>query len=139
MQKRGLEVIDESRDGNCLFRCVAHQLFGDSELHMSVRALCVGYMKSNQDLFEVFISSNFDQYLEEMKKSTTWGDEVEIAALSQLFKIRIEVYEDISPEPFLINEFPSTTVIRLLYVEKVHYDSIVSVDFKALSKMSPGG
>lgn len=31
-------------DGNCMFRAVADQVYGDEEMHEKVRACCLDYM-----------------------------------------------------------------------------------------------
>ena len=41
---KGLEVKKMLEDGNCLFRAVADQVYGDSELHDLVRQMCIDYM-----------------------------------------------------------------------------------------------
>lgn len=33
MRRKGLSVVDVEPDGNCLFRSVSHQIFGDAERH----------------------------------------------------------------------------------------------------------
>lgn len=37
MRRKGLSVVDVEPDGNCLFRSVSHQIFGDAERHHQVR------------------------------------------------------------------------------------------------------
>ena len=39
-------------DGNCLFRSVADQLYGEPEYHRHVRAKCYQYIRSERDLAE---------------------------------------------------------------------------------------
>ncbi|KAL0460032.1 UNVERIFIED_CONTAM: OVARIAN TUMOR DOMAIN-containing deubiquitinating enzyme 6 [Sesamum latifolium] len=41
---KGLEVRKMLEDGNCLFRAVADQVYGDSELYDLVRQMCIDYM-----------------------------------------------------------------------------------------------
>lgn len=41
---KGLEVKRMLEDGNCLFRAVADQVYGDSELYDLVRQMCIDYM-----------------------------------------------------------------------------------------------
>lgn len=41
---KGLEVKKMLEDGNCLFRAVADQVYGDSEAYDVVRQLCIDYM-----------------------------------------------------------------------------------------------
>jgi len=35
-------------DGSCLFRAVADQIYGDEEMHTSVRRHCMDYIVSNR-------------------------------------------------------------------------------------------
>ena len=48
-----LEEVDA--DGNCLYRCFALQIFGDTAKHLEVRAACCAYMAQNQTFFSHFI------------------------------------------------------------------------------------
>jgi hypothetical protein len=41
---KGLEVKKMLEDGNCLFRAVADQVFGDSETYDLIRQMCIDYM-----------------------------------------------------------------------------------------------
>ena len=41
---KGLEVKKMLEDGNCLFRAVADQVYGDSEAYDLVRQMCIDYM-----------------------------------------------------------------------------------------------
>ncbi|CAK9184695.1 unnamed protein product [Ilex paraguariensis] len=41
---KGLEVKRMLEDGNCLFRAVADQVYGDSEVYDLVRQMCIDYM-----------------------------------------------------------------------------------------------
>ncbi len=44
LKKRGLEEIAQEGDGNCLFRAVSWQVYGDSDSHMDVRRRCMDFM-----------------------------------------------------------------------------------------------
>jgi OTU domain-containing protein 5 len=46
-----LTVAAQEGDGNCLFRSVAHQVYGDSELHLLVRSKCCAYMRCVLECF----------------------------------------------------------------------------------------
>lgn len=47
LKKRGLEVVEQEGDGNCLFRAVSLQVYGDSDSHMDVRRRCLDFMVSS--------------------------------------------------------------------------------------------
>lgn len=40
----GLELKVVAGDGNCMFRSVADQVYGDEDMHEQVRACCLDYM-----------------------------------------------------------------------------------------------
>jgi OTU domain-containing protein 5 len=42
---KGLEILQVEGDGNCLFRSVSHQVYGDDRYHAIVRAKCMEYME----------------------------------------------------------------------------------------------
>jgi hypothetical protein len=115
-------------DGNCLFRCVAHQLFGDPGLHKEIRANCVEFMRKNADQFRSFVDSDFSEYLLKMAVDSTWGDEIELNALSKLYKMRVEVYRNRSLIPFPVFGSSDDEIVRFFYVNNKHYDSIVPAD-----------
>ena len=50
-----LKPFDVGGDGDCFFRAVSHQLYGDPEHHLQVRAAGIAYMRNNP---ERFIESN---------------------------------------------------------------------------------
>ena len=43
-QQRGLEIREQEGDGNCLFRAVSLQVYGDSSMHGQVRKQCMDFM-----------------------------------------------------------------------------------------------
>jgi OTU domain-containing protein 5 len=51
----GLEVVPVSGDGNCLFRSVSHQVYGDEQFHDVVRQKCLDYMEVESEFFSQFI------------------------------------------------------------------------------------
>ena len=51
LKKRGLEIKDQDGDGNCLFRAVSLQVYGDSSMHGQVRKQCLDFMVSCNGFF----------------------------------------------------------------------------------------
>ncbi|TIC67940.1 OTU-domain-containing protein [Wallemia mellicola] len=68
-------------DGNCMFRAISFALYGDQRKHGDVRKLVVNYMAENidervgQEKVKLLCDLNWRDYLEEMQKEGTWGDE----------------------------------------------------------------
>jgi hypothetical protein len=79
--EHNLRVFPVSGDGNCLFRSVAHQIYGDDRLHMLVRQKCVDYMESEAEFFCQFVEGgreSFPYYLQAKRTDACWGDDPEI-------------------------------------------------------------
>ena len=51
-KKSKLRVIDMDEDGNCLFRAIARQLYGDSKYHRIVRIKCMDYINLKAEVFK---------------------------------------------------------------------------------------
>jgi hypothetical protein len=72
-------------DGNCLFRSVSLQVFGDEEWHDRVREQAIDWISKNKDHFEDFVSGDFNRYVEQKKHLGTYGDNPEIQAIAELY------------------------------------------------------
>lgn len=44
LKTRGLELVEQEGDGNCLFRAVSFQVYGDANAHLDVRKRCMDFM-----------------------------------------------------------------------------------------------
>ena len=73
--KIGFQPLDVGGLGDCFFRAISHQLYGDPNGHVYIRMSGVEYMKDNP---ERFIESNTEncwmEYLSNMAKQGTWAD-----------------------------------------------------------------
>ncbi|KAI3461274.1 hypothetical protein Pfo_017937 [Paulownia fortunei] len=124
---KGLEVRKMLEDGNCLFRAVADQVYGDSELYDLVRQMCIDYMERERDHFSQFITEGFTSYCKRKRRDKVYGNNMEIQALSEMYNRPIHIYS-YSSEP--INIFhgsynTDTPPIRLSYHHGNHYNSLV--------------
>ncbi|XP_030458488.1 OVARIAN TUMOR DOMAIN-containing deubiquitinating enzyme 6 [Syzygium oleosum] len=124
---KGLEVKRMLEDGNCLFRAVADQVYGDSDEHGLVRQMCIDYMEHERDHFSQFVTENFTQYCRRKRRDKVYGNNVEIQAFCEIYNRPIHIYS-YSTEP--INIFQGsyntdTPPIRLSYHHGNHYNSLV--------------
>ncbi|KAF4532642.1 hypothetical protein B566_EDAN009823 [Ephemera danica] len=60
MQKKGFVIKEMGRDGACLFRAVADQVYGDQEMHSAVRKHCMDYIERNRDHFSQYVTEDFN-------------------------------------------------------------------------------
>lgn len=54
LKERKLEMVEQEGDGNCLFRAVSLQVYGDSSMHGEVRRKCLDFMVSISHFQEYF-------------------------------------------------------------------------------------
>ena len=92
-------------------------------------------MEIEKDYFRPFIThpNGILRYIEEMRGDGKWGGDIEIQILSEIYDVKIEVY-DHSPKPVKVfNEKASQThkIVRLLYLQMSHYDSLHFLEEKA--------
>jgi hypothetical protein len=127
-----LKIVKQLKDGNCLFRCVSHQLYGDPEHHMLIRRYCVEFMRLNPVTFMEFMVEDIDDYLKKMSQAKTWGDQLEIIAISKLYSRNFEVYESTTADLLhFFDAFSTENPIRVFYENKTHYDSVVPVTWES--------
>ena len=77
-------------DGNCLFRVMAFVLKGDTRDHGSIRGEVSEYMASQADYFKGFMK---DGVWDEQFKEYAWASHVTVAAICELYNIKMKVYE----------------------------------------------
>uniref|UniRef100_UPI00398E3DEE OTU domain-containing protein 4 isoform X2 n=1 Tax=Pristiophorus japonicus TaxID=55135 RepID=UPI00398E3DEE len=123
-RNQGLYRKRIAKDGSCLFRAVAEQVFHTQSKHLEVRRACVSYLRRNQEKFEAFIEGSFDEYLKQLEKPQEWVGQVEISALSLMYKRDFIIYQEPNRPPARVTEngFPDT--ILLCFSNGNHYDSV---------------
>ena len=91
----GLKIVQSGGDGNCLFRSIAFQAYGDQELHKLVRAKCMQYISVEREYFKNFIEggeSQIDDYIARKSCLGVWGDDIEIQAMTEIYDNPVEIY-----------------------------------------------
>jgi OTU domain-containing protein 5 len=90
-----LTVHSVSGDGNCLFRSVAHQIYGDDSHHLFVREKCMDYMEVNAAFFSQFVvggMETFHLYLHAKRTNGCWGDDPEIQAMCEIYDRSAQIW-----------------------------------------------
>lgn len=127
LRKKGYSIKKMGEDGACMFRAVADQIYGDQEMHTSVRKLCMDYMAKNSDYYSQYVTEDFDKYVQRKRCDHIHGNHIEMQAMSEMFNRHIEVYH-YSSEPINIfhgSQKTDNEPIRLSYHRNVHYNSII--------------
>ncbi|CAF1362599.1 unnamed protein product [Adineta steineri] len=127
-------VRDVEKDGSCLFRSVGLALGMEEISNDDLRSAVIDQIHQSKELKDAIRNANpnvtCDQYCDRIKKSTTWGDEIEIRAMALLYKKIICVVDvtddsgDISAAfyPYGVDLPNMTQCIYLHYIGKSHYD-----------------
>jgi len=87
------KLIDVAGDGNCLFRAVAVQLFGDETRHAELRANAVAHLREHPELLAAHPPEGEmpDVYLERMEKADTWAEGPIIEALALHYNLHLSI------------------------------------------------
>jgi hypothetical protein len=125
-ERTGLEVYAVAGDGNCLFRSVADQVYGDAEMHDIVRKNCLDFMERDRDYYSQFVTEEFDEYIRRKRILGTFGNHLEIQAMIELYNRPFEIYaEDDQPlNIFQENYATDNPSIKLSYHQGNHYNSV---------------
>ncbi|KAJ7529941.1 hypothetical protein O6H91_15G072000 [Diphasiastrum complanatum] len=123
---KGLEVRRMAEDGNCLFRAVADQVYGDPEMYDETRQLCIDYMETERDHFSQFVTESFTTYCKRKRRDKVYGNNLEIQAMAEMYNRPIHIHS-YSAEPINIFHGSYETdlpPIRLSYHRGNHYNSL---------------
>lgn len=134
-----LEQVIMKDDGNCQFRSVAHQLYGNAdEFHESVRATAVNFLTTHKVEYCFYFDGDqeWERYLKNMAMNGTWGDEITIKAMCNAFGSSVHVLTS-EKEHYYICYRPDDDVkekldgngqdcsdIFLAYIAPIHYNSV---------------
>lgn len=92
MKKKGYIIKAMQEDGSCLFRAVADQIYGDQDMHESVRDHCMNYIEQNSDYFSQYMTEEVSDYVERKRFLGVHGNHLEIQALSEMYNRPIHIY-----------------------------------------------
>ena len=135
-----MRPLDVGGAGDCFFRAVSHQLYGDPSHHLDIRTAGIAYMRENP---ERFIESNTEyswlQYLNNMSMQGTWCDGMIIQAVADQFNLRIiitETHEQFSQFSIIcaVSLTRPPTDIYLGHIDEYHYVS--TLPYPSMSEIS---
>ncbi|XP_021924157.1 OTU domain-containing protein 5 [Zootermopsis nevadensis] len=127
IRRKGFIIKQMEQDGACLFRAVADQVYGDQEMHATVRSHCMDYIAANGDYFSQYVTEDFDTYVDRKRHEYVHGNHIEMQAMSEMYNRTVEVF-CYGTDPiniFLGKHKNDNEPIRLSYQRGSHYNSIV--------------
>uniref|UniRef100_A0A4W5NK03 UDP-N-acetylglucosamine transferase subunit ALG13 n=1 Tax=Hucho hucho TaxID=62062 RepID=A0A4W5NK03_9TELE len=113
-----------ARDASCLFRAVSEQLYYSQNFQQKIRKDCVTFMRANRCNFEPFVEGSFEKYLERLEDPTETAGQVEIKALSLLYRRCFLIYRYPGKPPTEITEKEYVEKILLCCSNNGHYDIV---------------
>ena len=139
----GLRPFDVGGGGDPFFKSVAHQLYGDSVYHQSVRDAGVQYLIQHQERSSRFIEGSerfcWPTYINKMSKLGTWCENIILQAVADALNITINIAESIETfSPYTIISpreiFPWMTSIFIGHIDETHYVTTIPAVSLSLSK-----
>ncbi|XP_021482819.1 putative bifunctional UDP-N-acetylglucosamine transferase and deubiquitinase ALG13 [Meriones unguiculatus] len=120
-----------AKDASCLFRAVSEQLFYSQIHHSQIRKVCVSYMKEHQQDFESYVEGSFEKYLERLGNPKEIAGQLELKALSQIYKRDFILYQSPGKPPTQVTDNGFEEKILLCSSNNDHYDSVYSKEFQS--------
>lgn len=142
----GMCMKEMKGDGNCQFRSLAFNLFGDQDHHAMTRKAAVAHMRKHANFFGSLFEdvAEFNAYLSDMARARTWGDELTLRACIEAYNCEAHIITSEPANWYLVYQSETSSVdpavavcppkkslprpgkqVFLAYVSPVHYNSIV--------------
>lgn len=122
-------------DNSCLFTAIDYLINGNYRINAAsdLREKCVQTILSNSEKYNaLYLNQEPSEYCSWILLDSSWGGEIEINILSELFNVSIIVIPLESLRPLRYSpEFNSIGVIFLIYTGQ-HYDAIISESLQTL-------
>jgi OTU-like cysteine protease/RNA binding activity-knot of a chromodomain len=128
----GFHVLDVDKDGNCLFRAVAYQIYGTVDKHEELRQAVYDYMEHNSAFFSIW-EEDFDNYVARQRNRNMWGGHVELVAMREMFNVDMQVYDyehTAKPKPLDLESDLKLPLVRLSFHGKNHYNCVIDPNAK---------
>lgn len=125
----GLTLKQIPGDGNCLFRALGDQLFGDSNDHLIHRTQVVTYMRQHRDDFEPFVEDDlsFDAHLSSLAENGTFAGNDSIVAFARKHNLTVVIHQLNKPLWQIHGGpggSPGESEVHISYHNGDHYNSV---------------
>lgn len=127
-------------DGNCQFRALADQLYGDQGQHAAVRRAVADKLRLSRAFYAPYVPGDYDQYVRDVATDGTWGDHVTLQAAADALGVGISLITSFEDAEFVEIEprggRSSSRVLWLSFWAEFHYNSLYS---KGEAQAGPAG
>ncbi|ANQ07158.1 OTU-like cysteine protease [Plasmodium coatneyi] len=124
--KKNFYIKSIRTDGNCLFRAVSDQLYNTEDNYKEIRKLVVDHLLRNEQKYQHFIEydESYKSYIERISLDGTWGGQLELQAVGELFNVNILIYQENECILEIKNHSDEEKCIQLHYASSEHYNSV---------------
>ncbi|XP_061217991.1 putative bifunctional UDP-N-acetylglucosamine transferase and deubiquitinase ALG13 [Neopsephotus bourkii] len=119
-----------AKDASCFFRAVSEQLFLTQIHHLEVRKACVSFMRQHQLQFESYVEGSFEKYLERLGDPKESAGQLEMSALSMVYKRDFILYRYPGKPPIYATNNGFDDKVLLCCSGNGHYDSVYTKQFQ---------
>ncbi|XP_010567451.1 PREDICTED: putative bifunctional UDP-N-acetylglucosamine transferase and deubiquitinase ALG13 [Haliaeetus leucocephalus] len=106
------------------------QLFSSQIHHMEVRKACVAFIRQHQPKFESYVEGSFEKYLERLGDPKESAGQLEMSALSVMYKRDFILYRYPGKTPTYATDNGFEDKILLCCSGNDHYDSVYTKQFQ---------
>ena len=131
--RESFKFKDVIGDGNCGYRAIANQLFGNENYHNIIRADVYDYLKLNSERFKEL---NFEvngelidseKYIKKIKKSGFWMGDLEMSVINKIYDVNFYLFEERNNHIILLANWGniydnSKMFINICFVDNNHYN-----------------
>ncbi|XP_061440774.1 OTU domain-containing protein 4 isoform X2 [Rhineura floridana] len=104
-------------------------VFHSQSQHLDVRMACINYLRKNREQFEAFIEGPFEEYLKSLENPQEWVGQVEISALSLMYKKDFIIYQEPNSAPSYVTENGFPDKVLLCFSNGSHYDIVYPIAY----------
>ncbi|XP_078482574.1 deubiquitinase OTUD6B-like isoform X2 [Ciona intestinalis] len=139
LKEQGLMVKPVTPDGNCMYHAICDQLTNNIINMADLRKRTASYMRDHvgdfmpflsTDAGDAFTSDDFKTYCSDIEKSGIWGGQLELQAISHVFKTPIHVIQAGSATVKLGEEYEGSPVLLTYHRHELglgeHYNSVTT-------------
>ncbi|CAH1270390.1 OTUD1 [Branchiostoma lanceolatum] len=140
LAKAGARRCPIAGDGNCLYRAVAHAVYGNQGLHTDLRRRTVQYMRDHVDDFSPFLDCDPDSYFAKAGEDGEWAGYTEMVALMHLLNVDVRLttggtpgQPDVTSSVHRVREegdAPCNKTVWLSWLSYGHYDAVEKISHR---------
>ena len=133
LKRESLREVQVLGDGNCQFRALSEQLYGNEDSHKAIRARVVEHLRDNETKYAGFVEGTYEKYVDVMSQEGTWGDHITLQVFANIYNVKIELQTDYE-DKWIKEFFPrdddnnkleyNEKIIRLSFYSEWHYNYI---------------